>query len=60
MKINHTGFPVPVLGPASQELFKEVYGENASVMLEVLNDAPAENAVISVLLAYSQKLKEDR
>ena len=52
MKTNITRWTNPVLGQQTEVTYGNIYGENGKDIIEVLETAPYEIAVISRLIAY--------
>ena len=58
MNMNFIGWNNPVIHDDSRKLYENLYGENGSRYLMILENSPREIAVISRLLAYLMLCKE--
>ena len=57
MQANNIRWANPLLNEDASTLFGAIYGENAQVILCVLEHSPYEIALISILLTFYNKLK---
>ena len=58
MKTNFIGWNNPVINDDTRSLYENLYGENGSRYLAILESSPREIAVISKLIAHLMFLKE--
>lgn len=58
MNTNFVGWNNPIIHNDTRQLYEELYGENGSRYLAILENSPREIAVISRLIAHLMSCKE--
>ena len=60
MNVNCAKFTAPVLGEDTREIYNELYGNVGDRFVDILKTSPDEIAVISKMLAYLNKIMEEK
>lgn len=60
MNTNITRWTNPILGDKADAIYTEVYGNEGKNYLHILESSPYEIAVVSRLIAYLEKVREEK